>query len=683
MAIKRWRVSAADEKSVNLLKSELNLSPLAARALAARGYSTPELASEFIEGSRALESPMILKDIEKAADRINAAIENEEKIAVFGDYDVDGLTSTTLMLGYLQSRGAEVMCALPERDSTGYGLSKAAIDNFKKLGASLIVTVDNGVSAHDEIAYAKSLGIDTVVCDHHLPAETLPDAYAVVDPLRSDDASSFKELAGVGVALKLAAAVEGCAAEDLMDEFGYLAAIGTVADIMPLVGENREIVKRGLENLAWCDSPGLRALCEAAGTDIEKLDAQGVAFTLSPRLNAAGRMGSAELALRLLISDDIEEAEQLARELDSLNRERQRAETEAAKQIAKKLDADPTQLRRPVIIVSGEGLHGGVIGIVCSRLVERFGKPVIIISTDNGSAKGSGRGVGGFSLHAAIASCADILQKYGGHEMAAGFMLNTSDVEEFKERIFDYCRTAEGTVELPDLAVDAEAALGELTESAVRELVALAPFGRGFEEPVFAARGLTVDGVTALGERHSRVTLARGGETLSGAWFSVKPGELPFKKGDIVDAAFSVSIYESSQRSSVSVRFRDIAPGGEHGMDFDSLSAYRALCAERELDEEQRELLALNRETIAEVYRACKKDGLDHADLRALTARFPSLGLGAALAALDVLLELGLADMKADGAGRYIVRAIEGAPKTELANSATYRALGRAPAVTA
>ena len=681
MAIKRWRVSAADDRSVNLLKNELGLGPLAARALAARGYSTPELAAELLEGSRELERPTALKDIERAAARINEAVDSEEIIAVFGDYDVDGLTSTTLMLGYLQSRGAEVMCALPARDSTGYGLSRAAVDNFKKRGASLIVTVDNGVSAHDEIAYAKSLGIDTVVCDHHLPAETLPDAYAVVDPLRVDDTSSFKELAGVGVALKLAAAAEGCAAEDLMDEFGYLAAIGTVADIMPLVGENREIVKRGLESLAWCDSPGLRALCEAAGTDIEKLDAQGVAFTLSPRLNAAGRMGSAELALRLLLSDDIEEAEELARELDALNRERQRAETEATKLIAQKLDADPMLLRRPVIIVSGEGLHGGVIGIVCSRLVERFGKPVIIISTDNGSAKGSGRGVGGFSLHAAIASCADILQKYGGHEMAAGFMLNTSDVEEFKKRIFDYCRAAEGTVELPDLAVDAEAQLGELSESAVSELAALAPFGRGFEEPVFAARGLAVDSIAALGERHSRVTLARGGETLSGAWFSVRPQELPFKKGDVVDAAFSVSIYENAQRSSVSVRFRDIVPGGANGMDFDSLSAYRALCAERELGEEQRALLELDRETVAEVYRACKKDGVDHADLRALSARFPSLKLGAALAALDVLLELGLCDMRADGAGAYIVRAIEGAPKTELTNSETYRALSKPAAV--
>lgn len=673
--MKRWRVSAADDKSVKELQNALGLQSLAAKTLAARGCSTPELARELLDGAQPLESPLALRDIDKAARRINEAIDNEEIIAVFGDYDVDGLTSATLMLSYLQSRGAEALCALPARESTGYGLSELAIDNFKKRGASLIITVDNGISAHDEIAYANSRGLDVVVCDHHLPAETLPDAYAVVDPLREDDESAFKELAGVGVALKLAAAVEGCEAGELMDEFGYLAAIGTVADIMPLVGENREIVKRGLESMAWCDNAGLRALCEAAGTDLETLDAQGVAFTLAPRLNAAGRMGSAELALRLLLCDDIEEAERLAHELDELNKERQNAELEAARQIAAKLDDDPSRLRRPVIIVAGERLHSGVIGIVCSRLVERFGKPVIIISTDNGSAKGSGRGVGGFSLHAAIASCADILTKYGGHEMAAGFMLNSRDVETFQERVFEYCRTGADVAEPPELAVDAEAELGELTEGAVRELMALAPFGRGFEEPVFAARGLKVEAVAALGERHSRVTLSGGGARLSGAWFSMKPSDIPFKTGDAVDAAFSLTIYESAQRASVSVRFRDIAPAGAPEADFDSLAAYRALCANRPLSETQAEWLSLDRDAIALAWRACKKESVDHADLRALAARFPELGLGRALAALDVLLELGLADMRGDGEGRYIVSVTDGADKKELTDSETYRAL--------
>ncbi|MEG2083187.1 MAG: DHH family phosphoesterase, partial [Oscillospiraceae bacterium] len=315
MSVKRWRTRAADEKAVKKLCAALGISTLAARTLVARGASTPELASELIAGNIEIESPLALRDIDRAAVRINDAIDSEETIGVFGDYDVDGLTSTTLMLNYLFSRGANAVCSLPARDASGYGLSLLALDNMKKAGVSLIITVDNGITAHEEIAYASSLGIDVVVCDHHLPAETLPGAYAVVDPLRSDDESAFKELAGVGVALKLAAATEGCSADELLEEYGYLVALGTVSDVMPLVGENRAMVRLGIDQLHSCDNLGLRALCKSAGVNIESIDAQGVAFTIAPRLNAAGRMGSAETALRLLLSEDVDEAIEIADEL--------------------------------------------------------------------------------------------------------------------------------------------------------------------------------------------------------------------------------------------------------------------------------------------------------------------------------------------------------------------------------
>ncbi|MDO4566832.1 MAG: single-stranded-DNA-specific exonuclease RecJ [Oscillospiraceae bacterium] len=677
MTVKRWRVSAADENAVETLRGELGLKSLAARVLAARGCTTRALALELLKGEARLERPLALKDMEKAALRINEAIGNDEIIAVFGDYDVDGLSSGALMLSYLQSRGARVLCALPSRDSEGYGLSKKAVASFKRRGASLLITVDNGISAHEEIAYANSLGLEVIVSDHHLPAETLPPAFAVVDPLRADDESSFKSLAGVGVALKLAAAVEGCEPEELLDEYGWLAALGTVADVMPLKGENRTIVKRGLESLKYCESPGLALLAEGAGASLESMSARDVAFTLAPRLNAAGRMEGAETALALLISEDPEEAAALAIKLEALNAERREAEALAAEKVEASLAESPNQLRRPLLILSGEGLHSGVTGIVCSRLLERFGKPVIIISVENGTARGSGRAAGGMSLHSAIASAAPLLIKYGGHDMAAGFMLKTEDIESFKESLYAYCRECETPPALPSINIDAEIPLSEISEAAVEELAALAPFGHGFEEPVFLARNLTVTAAAPINGRHSRLTLGGGGRTLSGAWFNHKTADLPFKAGDSVDAVFSLSIYEGAAKRSVSVRFLDVFPAGLNESACESLGAYRELCAERPLKENERAQLALNREDIAAVYRLIKKEALDRANLPKLASLFPSLGTGRALAALDVLEELNLIETLPDKEGRYLASAAEGAKKRGLEESALFCELAK------
>ena len=667
MAIKNWKIKSADDSLVKTLQSSLGLCSLAAKTLASRGCSTAEQANELLTGAESLGDPLMLADMAKAAQRINLAIERDETIAVFGDYDVDGITSTALMLNYLFSRGASAVCSLPERESTGYGLSKQAVDNFKKCKASLIITVDNGISAHEEIAYANSYGIDVIVCDHHLPPETLPPAYAVIDPLRQDDESAFKQLAGVGVALKLIAAVEGCPAEEMLDEFGYLAAIGTIADIMPMVGENRLIVRRGLEGLQWCDNLGLNALCEKAGISLSSLDSESIAFTLAPRLNAAGRMDSASLALRLLISDDLTEAQQLAERLDELNRERQAAETEAAKQVSAAISQDPDILRRPVIVVAGEGLHSGVIGIVCSRLVDKYGKPAIIISTDGDDAKGSGRGVDGFSLHAAIAECAPVLIKFGGHEMAAGFMLNTADVPRFKELLFAHCAHLPSAPPMPSLSVDSEVELAEINEGAVRELETLAPFGREFAQPVFYARGLTVQSVAPLGARHTRLTLSSGRLTLSGAWFSIKPDDVPFAVGATVDAAFSLSIYEGAARASVSVRFCDIHPAGITEKDFAELELYRSLSADINIGADACGL-KLTRQDVADIYRACRAKGICRDDLRALAVAFPKLGMARALVALDVLEQLGLCETAVSG-GSLICHAVANPPRRDLNDS--------------
>ncbi len=672
MALKRWRVKQTDSKAIRELCAKLNISSLAARTLAARGFADERSAKEFLSSDAPIGDPLALADMQKAAQRINEAIESEQRIAVFGDYDVDGITSTAVMMQYLEGRGADVVCSLPTRESTGYGLSPNAVDNLSKVGVSLIVTVDNGISAHEEIAYAASLGIDTVVCDHHLPAPTLPAAYAVVDPLREDDKSEFKELAGVGVALKLCAACEDCGADELLEQFGYLVAIGTIADIMPLIGENRTIVRRGLEQLPYCDNPGILALCESAGVDIESVDAASVAFTLSPRLNAAGRMGSADAALRLLLCEDVEQAQELARTLDELNRGRQDAESEAAKLIHGRLTDSPELLRGPIIIVEGEKLHSGVIGIVCSRLVERTGKPVIVISVEDGQAKGSGRGVAGFSLHDAIASCADILIKFGGHEMAAGFMLEPDKIPEFRSRIYDYCARDDVSVGMPELSVDSFIELEEINEDAVSQLTALAPFGRRFEEPVFAAKDLVFVSAAKLGERHSKLTFRKNGRTLSGAMFSVLPSELPFVEGEKYSAAFILSIYDNSQRRFVSVKFKDVLPACADARTFDSFSAYRALCANKNMSNQALEPIALARADIAAVYRALREGSFDMYNEPALMNVLPALPVGKALCALEVLMQLGLAALCSDG---RTVQVVKDAPKRDLSESELFRRL--------
>ncbi|MEG0913435.1 MAG: single-stranded-DNA-specific exonuclease RecJ [Oscillospiraceae bacterium] len=674
-AFKRWRIKNADEAAIKELSKQLGISSLTARALTARGFLSADMAKSFLDVETEMENPLHIADIDKAAARINDAIENDEHIAIFGDYDVDGITSTTIMCMYLQSRGADVVCSLPTRESTGYGLSKTAIENLEKYKVSLIITVDNGISAYEEIDFANSLGMDVIICDHHLPADKLPNAFAAVDPLRADDSCSFKELAGVGVAFKLVCAVEGCEPDELFEEFGYLVAIGTIADIMPLKGENRTIVKRGLALLPDCDNLGLCALCEVSGTDMASLDAQGVAFSISPRINAAGRMGNAELALRLMLTDDIEEAAELAKQLEALNKERQSIEQSVAKAIAENIDSDPELTKKPVLIVSGEQLHSGVIGIVCSRLVERYGKPVIVISYEGNNAKGSGRSVRGFSLYDAISSCSDILQKFGGHELAAGFTLDTGEVESFKERIFEYCRQHTYTIQCPELKIDGIIELGEISERAVSELGSLAPFGRSNEEPVFAIKDAVLSAVAPMGDRHSRITIKQGDRTIAGALFSTPPSALPFKVGDKLNAAFTLSIFSTPNRDCVSVKFRDIAPCSVCDDTYDSISAYRCFCAGRELNRAERALLVPNREDVAYVYRKIKSEPFDRRDIAQTCIRFGELTPGKTEVILDILLELGHIEQMADGAGIPMLSASKNPEKRELASSEIFRIL--------
>ena len=406
-----WQLKKADPAAETSLAGA-GCGVLLRRVLAARGCTDPAAAQALLGQGEPLSDPFLLTDMDKAVVRIQEAIENEELMVIYGDYDVDGISATAILYECLTSQGAHVRCKLPTRGS-GYGLTRAALESLASKGFKLVVTVDNGISAVEEAACAKELGLDLIITDHHLPGDTLPDAIAVVDPKRPDDESPFKDLCGAGVAFKLCAALDGCPPEEMLEYCGDLAAVGTVADVMPLTGENRTIVKAGLRQLQNTDRPGFCALLEEVGLAGRPVTAENVSYAIAPRINAAGRMDSAVTALQLVLCEDEDRAEELAHKLTDINSQRQETEMEIVRAAQELLDAEPERLEDRVILLWGRDWHPGVIGIVASRLVEKTGRPVIVVSVDeHGEGKGSGRSVQGFNLHECIASCADILLRF-------------------------------------------------------------------------------------------------------------------------------------------------------------------------------------------------------------------------------------------------------------------------------
>ncbi len=643
MSVKRWVMPDPKSEYIERIKQIPGVTELTALALAARGFTGAEDTLAFLNADYPMSDPMNMTDMDKAVERIRKALDDGETIAVFGDYDVDGLTSTSLIYLYLQSVGANVLCMLPSRDSEGYGLSNSAIENLKQHNVSLIITVDNGISAFDEIAYASSRGIDTVVTDHHLPPAVLPDAVAVVDPLRKDDPSVFKRYAGVGVAAKLAAAVEGCDTEDILESYGWLVALGTISDIMPLLDENRAIVKNGLAQLADCDAPGLFAILETAGVQTEDADARTMSFAIGPRLNAAGRMEDSTLALKLLLSDNHDEAMLYAQKIEELNNLRKKTEQETTERIIELVEKDRDTAAASIIVVAAEDLHPGIIGITCSRLTEIYGKPAVVISIEGNTGRGSGRGVKDFSLYNAIASCGELLEKYGGHNIAAGFSLPKENIPEFKKRIIAYC--GENLPPIPRLYIDAVIEPELITEENVANLSLMQPFGCMNDEPVFAICDAYIAATNPMGDGHSRVTIKKNGKSLTGAYFGKKPEQLPFKIGDMVDAALSLSIYSACNRKPcISIKYMEISPVGGPGRDFESVGNYRRLKSGVPGPEDIG-ALALNRDVIGQVYKKIRNEPILCSDKGMLFA-FSDMPQGKLYAAVDVLFELDLACLK-------------------------------------
>ena len=612
MAIKKWKLPQPMTEQAEGLAQALGLPKHICSILAARGHGDPQDAQRFLQGLDSLPDPYQMKDMDKAVQRISEAVESGESICIYGDYDCDGITSTALLYRYFQDIGARVMYYIPDRDEEGYGLNCMAIDRLHSLGVSLIVTVDNGVAALDEIAYAKELGIDVVVTDHHQPRETLPDAVAVVDPHRSDCPYPYKFLCGCGVAFKLICAMEGdLGCTEMLEHFGGIVALGTVADVVELTGENRSIVKYGLPLLQETDSVGLSTLMDIAGLSGKKLDSATVAFGIVPRLNAAGRIGKADLAVQLLLTDDPEEAMDIATRINSFNEERKDLVENILHDIEQMCAHDPSLLEQRLLVLCGDEWHHGVIGIAASKLVERYSKPCLLLSREGGETRGSARSVEGYSVIGAINRCSAYLTRYGGHDQAAGLSLRSEDVAAFRQALLDDAREQFDLMPVDELSIDVIMEPADINLRSVREFSCLEPFGCGNEAPVVMLPNCKIEAIYPLSEdRHIRLRLQSGGKVFQALYFGMSSTRFPYVPGDTIDLAASLDINEYNGESSVSIKIKSVRPSG---VPQDRLVVgrqyYEKLRRCEPVTEKIRDYVTPDRDDVALIYRYLKQVG--------------------------------------------------------------------------
>ena len=552
-----WKVSQPEAGAVNALVGS-GYAPLAAMVLASRGMEDDHQARAYLDCNAPLLDPFLMTDMDKAAGRVGLAMSRGEKIAVFGDYDVDGITATCLLTDFLRRHGADAVSYIPGRLEEGYGLNPIAIHQLHDEGVKLIVTVDCGITAVSEAELCRQLGIDLVITDHHECKQTLPAAAAVVDPHRPDGGYPHKNLSGVGVAFKLASALCG-SQEKVLEEYADMVCLGTVADVMPLQGENRVFVARGLESLAHTKRPGIAALMAECGCAPETVSASSIGFMLAPRINAAGRMGQIDLAVELFLTDDPDKAAEAARGLCELNRQRQAVESEIYRQAVSML---PMGKPPEAIVLADESWHQGVVGIVASRIAEEYACPTFLICLDGEHGKASSRSHGGFNLFASLSALSPLLESYGGHELAAGFTITRANIPEFRRQI---CALAAKyyTDDVPRTVLDVDCAVSPelLTLHNVDALQMLEPCGNGCPKPVLMVKNLTIDRISMVGGgRHMRLRLCSGHTYLNAIYFSANPQTVSIQPGDLVDVAFTPQVNEFRGTRTVQMNVIDIRP---------------------------------------------------------------------------------------------------------------------------
>ena len=644
--MKLWNIAELDRQEANAIQNEYGLPAIIAMLLQTRGIKTREEIEDFLNNESEIASPFEIKDMDKAADRVQRAIESGEMICVYGDYDADGVTSTALLYSYLETVGANVIYYIPSRESEGYGMNIGAVDTLAEKGVELIITVDNGIAANREIAHAKELGIDTVVTDHHMPIDELPNACAVVDLHRPDCPSKFKQLSGVGVAFKLIMALEGefCDVDMLLDNYADLLSIGTIGDIVELKGENRVFVKRGLQSIINSDRPGIAALIENSGLTGKPLTAGKVSFTLVPRINAVGRLGLSGKSVELLLTEDYEEAQQIAQAMGDDNAERRQIETEILQKIDIEIQQNPSLVLDKIIVIDGENWHQGVIGIVASRVKEAYGKPAIIISRDGDNAKASGRSVEGFALCDAVAECSDLLTHFGGHPMAVGLSLASENIELFRKRINEYANSI-GSMPFDALNIDFKLNPAGVTLDIAEEIRELQPFGSGNPTPVFGLYNMKINSIIPLSNnKHLKLIISRADTTLTAMMFFTSTDGFPYKKGDTVDLAVALDVNEYNGNKSVSIIVKDIKASADDTEEIlKSQRVFEDFCRSNPLTAEQLGSIVPTREDFAVVYRFLKSNGGYGFDTSTLVYKLGNkLPMGKIRVILEAMNELGL-----------------------------------------
>lgn len=668
MRRKKWVVTKGNKDLAAQIAQELSIDPFAALLVTSRGFDNIDEIADFFDPDAPLcLSPLSIADMGKAAERINKAIDEFEMICVFGDYDADGVTATALLYSYLETRGANVIRYIPDRLTEGYGLNIGAVEKLSEMGVKLIVTVDNGVSAIDEAVRAKELGIDLIVTDHHKVGDVLPDAVAVVDPHRKDCPSSFKEMSGVGVAFKLVCALEGDNGDILIEEYGDLVALGTIGDVVTLTGENRVMVRRGLKLINECPRPGINALMETAGVGEKVFSASTAAFTVCPRINAAGRMGSASKALDLLLCEDDQAAEQIAQVINDMNIQRQQTEVSIFLSAVSMVNDETGIINDKIIVVDGEGWHQGVIGIVAARITERFGRPCIVISRDGETAKGSCRSVEGFSIYDAIEAVSDCLDHYGGHTLAAGLGLKSSRIGEFRKRINEYA--AEKSMPFAQQKIDCRLLPNSISLDILSAMSLLEPFGAGNHQPSFGLFGVRIEEMASVSDgKHMRMIVSKNGAKTGVVFFGMPEKKFPYEKGDVVDLAVNLdrNVYNGEAR--VSVIVRGIRPS--HTDEEKVLSAielYDKFSRRESLTAEEAARILPDRQLQVEVFKSIKAKPLKDKECEVLCVRLNDDGemLAKINAVIDIMLEMGILAQTAED----MIYVPENPPKVNLEDS--------------
>lgn len=553
MSICEWSISEIDEEIVSKYSQKYGIPYVSAAILYSRGFREESDIQNFLQGT-VEDNVFDITDMDKAVQRIEKAIKENEKICIYGDYDADGITSSSLMCRYLRDRGADVFCYIPERNKDGYGLNNSAIEYIKNEGTDLIITVDNGISAFDEVKYANFLGMDVVITDHHRVRETLPCACAVVNPYRKECSElKNKNFAGVGVAFKLIEAMETGKSnkKELLNKYSDLVTVGTIGDSIELFGETKEVVKYGLKNLLSSKIPGIISLLKCSNLYLKELDSISVAFGIVPRINACGRMDNARLALELLMCDDVYESDKIAVEVCKLNDLRKNIENEILEDVEKLLLEEPERKYEKIIVAEGENWNHGVLGIVASKITQKYGKPCILITIEGETSRASCRSIEGFSIYDALVRNSKWLTRFGGHPMAAGFSINTSDLKFFKESLFRDSEDYE--VPSPCVSIDFELEPYQISCEILEDLEILKPYGNGNPEPVFGIFGATLVKIIPIGKgKHLKLVFEKDGFEFSILYFNKTPNDFIFSENEKLDLAITLHENEYMGVKSVS-----------------------------------------------------------------------------------------------------------------------------------